>query len=89
MSRMIITTPDNFLFLDVTDIAYELFGKEELLSWDGTRESLIDDTDDISTAISNDWKVVIPVGHLPLIKFRKAKKKLINGFWYVKYSDLI
>lgn len=92
-NKLIITKPDNFVFVDVTDQAEVLFNQTnlELFSWDGVTESLVDTVYHIRRAIKRGERIVIEGGHLPAkreVKWGDVDKVLIDGYWYVKYSNL-
>lgn len=98
---MIHITDDHFVWLDVTDrMKYGMKMIEEI--WLGHelyevteegRDSLIEDVDLIKPAIARGSRICIEVGHLPKHYHPKqtwdgTDKKLIDGYWYVKMSDL-
>lgn len=87
-NRLIIAKSDNFLLIDVTDIAEKLIDSDELFIWDGEHKSLVEYVFDIRKAIREGNKIVLAGGHLPKKKFSESEKVLIDGYWYVKYSDL-
>ncbi len=87
-NRLIISKPENFVFIDVTDIAEKLIGSDELFIWDGKHKLVVDYVFDIREAIREGKKIVLCVGNFHQEKFLKLDKVLINGYWYVKYSDL-
>ena len=87
-SRLIITKPDNFLFIDVTDIAEKLIDSDELFIWNGKHESVVEYIFDIRKAIREGNKIVLAGGNLPKKNFLDSEKILINGYWYIKYADL-
>ena len=74
---MIHITDDNFVWLDVT---------KDCHSWNRTEF--------VDKSIKRGNRICIEVGHLPKNKrplniWTDTKKRLINGYWYVKISDLI
>lgn len=87
-NRLIISKPENFVFIDVTDIAEKLIGSDELFIWDGKHKLVVDYVFDIREAIREGKKIVLCVGNLRQENFLKLEKVLINGYWYVKYADL-
>jgi methylmalonyl-CoA mutase cobalamin-binding subunit len=87
-SRLIITKPDKFLFIDVTDIAEKLIDSVELFIWNGKHESVVEYIFDIRKAIREGNKIVLAGGNLPNKNFSKLEKVLMDGYWYVKYADL-
>ena len=94
-------TKDNFVWLDVTEamkqgqktreeywLAHELYAV-----YDDGSDSMLESHEEIDEALSLDVKICIEVGHLPVenkqrIIWEDTDKKLIDGYWYVKISDL-
>jgi hypothetical protein len=98
---MIHITEDHFVWLDVTEqmkhghkkreevwLSHELFAVHEDES-----DSMLESHDEIDEALKLGMRVCIEGGYLPL-KYRPKKtwkdtdKQLINGYWYVKMSDI-
>lgn len=91
---MIHTTPDNFVWLNVNDRARNIWnsGLFELYDVDFSRnsEALIENSEDLNSAIERGC-VCIEVGHVGRPNqhwFKEADKKLIDGYWYAKVSDI-
>ena len=91
-------TKDNFVWLDITDRCNK--GEiDSLMQWnelyavfDDDSETLLESMEEIEEALRLDLRVCIEVGYLPKeIKqkwWHKADKKIINGYFYVKYNDI-
>ncbi|MGB1269879.1 MAG: hypothetical protein ACPG45_09080 [Flavobacteriaceae bacterium] len=94
-------TKDNFVWLDVTEamkhgnkmreeywLAHELYAV-----YDDNSDSLLESHEEIDEALNLGVKICIEVGHLPAeyrprTIWKDTDKELINGYWYVKISDL-
>ena len=93
-------TKDNFVWLDVTDkMKYGIAKIEEI--WlghelyavhDDDTDSLIESHEEIEEAVKLGLKICIEVGYLPKKDkpkwWSKANKKIIDGHWWVKISDI-
>ena len=93
-NRLIITKPDSFVFVDITDQAELLFNNTnlELFAWDGIAEELMDTVYHIRRAIERGERIVIEGGNLPAkreVRWESVDKVLINGHWYGKYADIL
>jgi|TARA_R110001592_G_scaffold48991_4_gene153348 hypothetical protein len=98
---MIHITDDNFVWLDVTKDCHSWNRTQELFMGnalyevtDEGRDSLIEEPEFVDKSIKRGNRICIEVGHLPKNKrplniWTDTKKRLINGYWYVKISDLI
>ncbi len=98
---MLHITKDNFAWLDITEamkqgqkkreeywLAHELYAV-----YDDDSESLIESHEEIDEALKLGVKICIEGGHLPTeyktrTIWKDTNKELINGYWYVKISDL-
>ncbi len=101
MKKEIHITKDNFVWLDVTEamkhghkkreeywLAHELFAV-----YDDGSDSMIESHEEIDEALNLGVRICIEVGHLPAEHrprtiWKDTDKELINGYWYVKISDL-
>tara|TARA_R100001244_G_scaffold101776_2_gene75881 strand:+ start:357 stop:647 length:291 start_codon:yes stop_codon:yes gene_type:complete len=90
-------TKNNFAWLDVTKQCKrtlrqkELWNTHELYAVNGDEDNLIEKIEDISKCLISEVKICIPVGRLPkknIGSFTDTEKVLIDGFWYVKMSDI-
>ena len=94
-------TKDNFVWLDITNKMkkahneikrWEIWqGNEIYALHDDDSESLIESQEELEEAINLGLKIGIEVGHLPtptLQNWSTIDKKLIDGFWYAKISEL-
>jgi hypothetical protein len=93
-NKLIITKPDNFVFVDVTEQAEVLFNHTdlELFAWDGVAEELMDTVYHIRKAIKRGERIVIEGGHIPPkreVRWDNVHKVLIDGHWYGKYTDIL
>ena len=93
-NRLIITQPDNFVFVDITDQAELIFNNTDLevFAWDGVAEQLMDTVYHIRRAIKSGARIVIEGGNIPAkreVKWTSVDKVLINGHWYGKYADIL
>ncbi len=98
---MLHITKDNFAWLDITEamkqgqkkreeywLAHELYAV-----YDDDSEYLIESHEEIDEALKLGVKICIEGGHLPTeyktrTIWKDTNKELINGYWYVKISDL-
>lgn len=92
MKNNLIITEDNFVYVDVTDIAEKLFQTDSLelyVMFDDQTTSLVQYEEIISFARAQKLRVVIEGGRIsPLISWSKeAPRELIGGYWYTKISD--
>jgi hypothetical protein len=95
-------TKDNFVWLDITDrcnkgekTIQELWLSQELYAvFDDDSDTLLESIEEIEEALILDLRICIEVGHLPEESkqktrwWHKADKKIINGYFYVKYNDI-
>ena len=93
-------TKDNFVWLDITNKMKKAKGNERDEIWVGNEifalhdddsESLIESQEELEEAINLGLKIGIEVGHIPtptLQNWSTIDKKLIDGFWYAKISEL-
>lgn len=91
---------DKFVWLDVTDqMKYGEKKREEIwlghelfVIHDDDTDSLIESHDEIDEALKLGLKIGIEVGYLPKKEkpkwWSKANKKIIDGHWWVKISDV-
>ena len=89
MAKLIVTN-DNFVWVDVTDKAYELFeaGIElYAVDLDKGNEALIENKESVSAAKGFGYRICIEGGHLKP-QFNLGKTAIIDGFVYAKLSDL-
>lgn len=91
MNRLIVNG-DGFVWLDVTQEAKEIFSSGALelyvLYGDDT-ESLIESVDEINEALELELTIAVEGGHLKsCVPFNDADKKLIDGYWYIKMTEL-
>ncbi len=94
---MIITKRDSFVWRDISPVqAKEIFkcnALELYVIHDDETESLLESEDELNFAIENNMLICIEVGRLPKkyiqgCSWNKTKRKVIDGFWYVKLSDI-
>jgi type I site-specific restriction-modification system R (restriction) subunit len=98
---MLHITKDNFVWLNVTETiqknkkkVQEYWSAHELYAvYDDDSESLIESHEEIDEALKLGVKICIEGGHLPTeyktrTIWKDTNKELINGYWYVKISDL-
>ena len=95
---MIHTTPDNFVWLDITHrckdntficLVWSLFDLYAVRSDDS--ESLLEDMATLQREREDGSRICIEVGHVGRPNqhwFKEADKKLIDGYWYVKVNDI-
>jgi len=94
MNRLIVFK-DRFVFVDVTDIAKSLWGKEDLYVVDIDRNTkhLIEKKDDLNHWLgSGTLKICIKGGHLPTPSidwWSKSEKITHKGYVYVRTKDKI
>lgn len=92
-NRLIITEPDNFVFLDVTDRAEDLFEIIDLyVYYDDDSQSMVDTIYDLRRAIEQHQRIVIEGGFIPkqrTLNFSDTDKILVDGYWYGKYSQIL
>ena len=95
-------TKDNFVWLDITDrcnkgekIIEEIWISQELYAvFDDDSDTLLESMEEIEEALRLDLRICIEVGYLPEETkqkprwWHKADKKIINGYFYVKYNDI-
>lgn len=90
-------TKDNFVWLDITDRCnkgeIDIIMHNELYAvFDDDSETLLESIEEIEEALKLNLRVCIEVGYLPEEKkeswWHKADKKIINGYFYVKYNDI-
>jgi len=95
MENRLIVFKDDFVFIDVTDIAKSLWGKEDLyiVDVDRQRESLIESNYQLKNYLhSGTLRVCIEGGHLPTpsIDWWDDSEKITHeGYVYVKTKDII
>ena len=93
-------TKDNFVWLDITDsckLGDEIIGdlrkvNELYAVFDDDSEALLESMEEIKEALRLNLRICIEVGYLPEERkeswWHKADKKIINGYFYVKYNDI-
>ncbi len=93
-------TKDNFVWLDITDrceqgekTIQELWLSQELYAvFDDDSDTLLESVEEIEEALRLELRICIEVGYLPEERKQKwwhsADKKIINGYFYVKYNDI-
>ena len=93
-------TKDNFVWLDTTDkckqgekIIQDLRQTQNLYAiFDDDSEALLESMEEIKEALRLNLRICIEVGYLPQERkeswWHKADKKIINGYFYVKYNDI-
>jgi hypothetical protein len=93
-------TKDNFVWLDITDrckqgeetINILRQGNELYAVFDDDSKVMLESMVEIKEALRLDLRVCIEVGYLPQERkeswWHKADKKIINGYFYVKYNDI-
>lgn len=93
-------TKDNFVWLDITDscklsdeIINDLMKVNELWAvFDDDSEVMLESMVEIKEALRLNLRICIEVGYLPKERkeswWHKADKKIINGYFYVKYNDI-
>lgn len=94
-------TKDDFVWLDVTAkceqgekaIQEVWLGHELYAVYDDDTEALLESMEEIDEALRLGVRICIEGGHLPARNrsrtiWTDTDKKLINGYWYVKISDL-
>ncbi len=90
MNRLIITKKDNFVFIDVTEIADKLLGVIDLYALhDDETESHLESALEIDEALHLKLPIVIEAGHLPTQyrnDWKDSDKKLIDGKWYRRFN---
>jgi len=95
MENRLIVFEDDFVFVDVTDIAKSLWGKEDLYAVDVDRqtESLIESNYQLKNYLhSGTLRVCIEGGHLPTpsIDWWDDSEKITHeGYVYVRTKDII
>ena len=93
MNRLIVF--DDFVFVDVTEIAKSLWGKEDLYVVDVDRqtESLIESNYQLKNYLhSGTLRVCIEGGHLPpssIDWWNNSEKITHEGYVYVRTKDII
>jgi hypothetical protein len=93
-NKLIITEPDRFVFVDITEQAEAIFNNTtlDLYAWDGNSEQFMDSIYNIRKSIERGSRIVIEGGHLAAkreVNWLGADKVLINGYWYGKYADIL
>jgi len=95
MSRLIITD-DNFVFIDVTSMAQELYKCVDLYMYfeHEQSESLIESEEELEYAERQGITIVMEGGHLPKnvaakIKWAEAQKITHEGYNYVRTKDIL
>ena len=92
----ILQTEDGFLWGVVTDKAVDLWelnlGALYVLYDDGS-EAMVETIADIERAISNDMDIAISIGYVNdkirgKVDWETADKKIIDGFVYIKSTDI-
>ncbi len=93
-------TKDNFVWLDITDrcnkrvgVIEELWQTQELYAvFDDDSDTLLESVEELEEALRLELRICIEVGYLPEERkeswWHKADKKIINGYFYVKYNDI-
>lgn len=93
-------TKDNFVWLDITDrynkkgrAIEELWKIQELYAvFDDDSDTLLESVEELEEALRLNLRICIEVGYLPKERkkswWHKADKKIINGYFYVKYNDI-
>ena len=95
-------TKDNFVWLDITDrcnkgekTIQELWLSQELYAvFDDDSDTLLESVEELEEALRLELRICIEVGYLPEETkqkprwWHKADKKIINGYFYVKYNDI-
>ena len=91
MSKLVVFK-DGFVWLDVTQKAKDIFLSGTLslyVLYPDETEALIESVDEINEALKLGLTIAIEGGYLKnSIPFNEADKKLINGYWYIKMSEL-
>lgn len=91
MNRLIVKN-DGFVWIDITQEAKEIFFSNALelyVLYDDNTESLIESVDEINEAIELGLIIAIEGGYFKnSIPFNNADKKLIDGYWYIKMTEL-
>lgn len=93
-------TKDNFVWLDITDRCKQgeetmnilRQGNELYAVFDDDSEVMLESMVEIKEALRLNLRICIEVGYLPEERKQKwwhsADKKIINGYFYVKYNDI-
>tara|TARA_R110001632_G_scaffold50941_1_gene126897 strand:- start:24387 stop:24677 length:291 start_codon:yes stop_codon:yes gene_type:complete len=95
MKNRLIVTKDNFIFIDVSDIAHLIYEKEDVFMYDAhtDTESLADTIEEINFYIANDRTLVIEGGHMPKHTnnewWSNSEKITHEGYVYVRMKDIL
>ena len=95
MENRLIVFKDNFVFVDITDIANSLWDKEDLYVVDVDRqtESLIESKTQLKNYLhSGTLRVCIEGGHLPTQSidwWDNSEKITHDGYVYVRTKDIL
>ena len=93
----ILLTEDGFLWGVVTDKAVDFWelnlGALYVLYEDGS-EAMVETIADIEEAFSNDMDIAIEIGYVEQkikgrVDWETADKKIIDGFMYIKSTDIL
>ena len=96
MKNRLIITNDNFVHIDVTLIAQELYGCVNLFTYCESEqvEALIESQEELDYAEKQGTTIVMEGGHLPKevaakIKWADAEKITHEGYNYVRTKDIL